>query len=135
MDTQTVDEIFFMVPAILNIHERFLEELRRRLDSWDPMQKIGDAFVDVVSLYYHRICCFKRICVNLQCFSSSRGRSFWIRTHRSLTTGTGPRMLYAQLDKSVRHLHDSLRRWHANTRANCPSTIYLSNLYKSFQSK
>lgn len=49
VDTQTVDEIFFMVPAILNIHERFLEELRRRLDSWDPMQKIGDAFVDVFS--------------------------------------------------------------------------------------
>lgn len=38
-----------MVPAILNIHERFLEELRRRLDAWDPLQKIGDAFVDVVS--------------------------------------------------------------------------------------
>ncbi|XP_053694272.1 uncharacterized protein LOC128742086 [Sabethes cyaneus] len=49
VDTQTVDEIFFMVPAILNIHERFLEELRRRLDAWDPLQKIGDAFVDVFS--------------------------------------------------------------------------------------
>ncbi|EDS34164.1 conserved hypothetical protein [Culex quinquefasciatus] len=49
VDNQTVDEIFFMVPAILNIHERFLEELRRRLDAWDPLQKIGDAFVDVFS--------------------------------------------------------------------------------------
>ncbi|XP_055604092.1 uncharacterized protein LOC129752331 [Uranotaenia lowii] len=49
VDTQTVDEIFFMVPTILNIHERFLEELRRRLDSWDPLQKIGDAFIDVFS--------------------------------------------------------------------------------------
>uniref|UniRef100_A0A182W148 DH domain-containing protein n=1 Tax=Anopheles minimus TaxID=112268 RepID=A0A182W148_9DIPT len=49
VDAQTVDEIFFMVPAILNIHERFLEELRRRLDSWDKMQMIGDAFVDVFS--------------------------------------------------------------------------------------
>ncbi|XP_055643721.1 uncharacterized protein LOC129779951 [Toxorhynchites rutilus septentrionalis] len=49
VDTQIVDEIFFMVPAILNIHERFLEELRRRLDAWDPSQKIGDAFVDVFS--------------------------------------------------------------------------------------
>ncbi|XP_052898086.1 uncharacterized protein LOC128304851 [Anopheles moucheti] len=49
VDVQTVDEIFFMVPAILNIHERFLEELRRRLDSWDKMQMIGDAFVDVFS--------------------------------------------------------------------------------------
>ncbi|XP_058821549.1 uncharacterized protein LOC131683523 [Topomyia yanbarensis] len=49
VDTHTVDEIFYMVPAILNIHERFLEELRRRLDAWDPLQKIGDAFVDVFS--------------------------------------------------------------------------------------
>lgn len=44
-------------------------------------------------------------------------------------------MQYAQLDKSAQHLHGSWRRWHANTRANYPSTIYLSNLYKSFQSK
>uniref|UniRef100_A0A182J3E0 Uncharacterized protein n=1 Tax=Anopheles atroparvus TaxID=41427 RepID=A0A182J3E0_ANOAO len=49
VDAQIVDEIFFMVPAILNIHERFLEELRRRLDSWDKLQMIGDAFVDVFS--------------------------------------------------------------------------------------
>ena len=49
IDSTTVDEIFYMVPAILSIHERFLEELRRRLDSWDPLQKVGDAFVDVFS--------------------------------------------------------------------------------------
>jgi Rho guanine nucleotide exchange factor 17 len=49
VDAQIVDEIFFMVPAILNTHERFLDELRRRLDSWDAFQKVGDAFFEVVS--------------------------------------------------------------------------------------
>lgn len=38
-----------MVPAILNIHERFLAELKRRFDAWDASQKIGDAFIEVVS--------------------------------------------------------------------------------------
>lgn len=42
-----MDEIFFMVPSILNIHERFLDELQKRLESWDSLQRVGDAFVDV----------------------------------------------------------------------------------------
>lgn len=50
VDLQTVDEIFFMVPSILHIHEKFLEELRKRLDSWDPLQRVGDSYFDVVSL-------------------------------------------------------------------------------------
>lgn len=49
IDAQVADEIFFMVPAILNIHERFLEVLRRRLDAWEPLQRVGDAFVEVVN--------------------------------------------------------------------------------------
>lgn len=49
VDIQTVDEIFFMVPSILNIHEKFLEELGKRLEEWDPMQRIGDAYYEVVS--------------------------------------------------------------------------------------
>lgn len=49
VDLQTVDEIFFMVPSILNIHEKFLEELRKRLDAWDPSQRVGDSYYDVVS--------------------------------------------------------------------------------------
>jgi Rho guanine nucleotide exchange factor 17 len=52
VDAQIVDEIFFMVPAILNTHERFLDELRRRLDSWDPLQKVGDAFFEVVRIFF-----------------------------------------------------------------------------------
>lgn len=39
-----------MVPSILNIHEKYLEELRKRLDSWDAQQRVGDCYCDVVSL-------------------------------------------------------------------------------------
>lgn len=51
IDSQTVDEIFLMVPAILNVHQQFLDELRCRLDVWEPLQRVGDAFVQVVSLF------------------------------------------------------------------------------------
>lgn len=50
IDANLVDEIFFMIPSILNIHERFLDELKRRFETWDPMQKVGDAFIEVVSV-------------------------------------------------------------------------------------
>lgn len=49
IDSKTVDEIFFMVPEILLIHERFLKELKKRLDNWVPNQKVGDAFIEIVS--------------------------------------------------------------------------------------
>ncbi|XP_068156307.1 LOW QUALITY PROTEIN: uncharacterized protein [Drosophila tropicalis] len=49
IDTRTVDEIFFMVPDILEIHEKFLGELKQRLDDWDIQQKVGDAFMDTFS--------------------------------------------------------------------------------------
>lgn len=48
VDLSTVDEIFFMVPSILSIHEKFLEELKKRLDSWDPLQRVGDSYYNVV---------------------------------------------------------------------------------------
>lgn len=48
MDSHLVDEIFYMVPSILGIHERFLEELHKRLGAWDCNQRVGDAFIDVV---------------------------------------------------------------------------------------
>ncbi|XP_014488562.1 PREDICTED: rho guanine nucleotide exchange factor 17 isoform X2 [Dinoponera quadriceps] len=47
VDSGTVDEIFYQIPAILGHHEVFLEELRRRLDTWEPRQTIGDVFLDV----------------------------------------------------------------------------------------
>ncbi|KAL7038622.1 hypothetical protein ACKWTF_009632 [Chironomus riparius] len=49
VDVQIVEEIFFMVPSILNIHENYLEELKKRLDAWDPMQCIGDVYFNVFS--------------------------------------------------------------------------------------
>ncbi|XP_012256069.2 uncharacterized protein LOC105686072 isoform X1 [Athalia rosae] len=47
VDCATVDEIFYQVPAILSHHEVFLEELRKRLESWELRQTIGDVFLDV----------------------------------------------------------------------------------------
>ncbi|XP_045779061.1 rho guanine nucleotide exchange factor 17 isoform X2 [Maniola jurtina] len=47
LDAFVVDEIFYQVPAILNVHQVFLEQLRRRLEQWDLQQKIGDVFLDV----------------------------------------------------------------------------------------
>ncbi|XP_050585369.1 rho guanine nucleotide exchange factor 17 isoform X6 [Bombus affinis] len=47
VDAATVDEIFYQIPSILNHHEVFLEELRKRLDTWELKQTIGDVFLDV----------------------------------------------------------------------------------------
>lgn len=55
IDAQTVDEIFLMVPAILDIHKCFLDELRKRLDTWEPLQRVADAFVEVVSICMNTI--------------------------------------------------------------------------------
>lgn len=55
IDANVVDEIFFMIPSILNIHERFLDELKRRFETWDPMQKVGDAFIEVVSFFFSMV--------------------------------------------------------------------------------
>lgn len=49
IDAQIVDEIFFMVPSILAIHQKLLEELGKRLETWDAAQKVGDIFFDEVS--------------------------------------------------------------------------------------
>lgn len=55
VEPRTVDEIFFMVPDILEIHEKFLEELRSRLNNWDTQQRVGDAFMDTVRFYLFQI--------------------------------------------------------------------------------
>ncbi|KAL7295505.1 hypothetical protein TKK_0011150 [Trichogramma kaykai] len=47
VDSNTVDEIFYQVPAILSHHEVFLEELRKRLETWELRQTIGDIFLEV----------------------------------------------------------------------------------------
>lgn len=40
-----------MVPSILNVHQRFLDELKHRLDAWDNQQIVGDAFIEVVRIF------------------------------------------------------------------------------------
>ncbi|KAK0084503.1 hypothetical protein PV325_006925 [Microctonus aethiopoides] len=47
VESTTVDEIFYQIPAILSHHEIFLEELRKRLETWELHQTIGDVFLDV----------------------------------------------------------------------------------------
>lgn len=63
IDSRTVDEIFFMVPDILEIHEKFLSELKSRLDSWDSQQKVGDAFLETVSFLPFSFCIKKNIII------------------------------------------------------------------------
>ena len=43
-----MEEIFLMVPSILNVHKHFLDELKQRLDAWEPLQMVGDAFIETV---------------------------------------------------------------------------------------
>ncbi|XP_014213202.1 rho guanine nucleotide exchange factor 17 [Copidosoma floridanum] len=47
VDAAIVDEIFYQIPAILSHHKVFLEELRKRLDTWEIHQTIGDVFLEV----------------------------------------------------------------------------------------
>ncbi|RLU24428.1 hypothetical protein DMN91_002517 [Ooceraea biroi] len=54
VDAGTVDEIFYQIPALLSHHEVFLEELRRRLDTWELRQTIGDVFLDVTMEREHK---------------------------------------------------------------------------------
>lgn len=53
VDTNLMEEIFFQIPEILSHHETFLELLKERLSNWDSKQKIGDVFVECVSLDYY----------------------------------------------------------------------------------
>ncbi len=55
IEAEVADEIFFMVPSILSIHERFLDELKKRLDNWDGNQKVGGVYIDVVSKLYQNL--------------------------------------------------------------------------------
>ncbi|XP_032783491.2 LOW QUALITY PROTEIN: uncharacterized protein LOC116921335 [Daphnia magna] len=49
VETNLVDEIFYQIPAILAHHEVFLEELRKRLESWDIKQCVGGVFLDTLT--------------------------------------------------------------------------------------
>lgn len=96
IDTRTVDEIFFMVPDILEIHEKFLVELKRRLDDWDVQQKVGDAFIETVSstLTSLFIQCESNFIVIIPCsFPNLKYLKF---TRHLLTIATGPKMQFAR---------------------------------------
>lgn len=51
LDMQTVDEIFLMIPNMQLLHERFLEKLQLRLNTWNEAEsQVGVAFIETVSL-------------------------------------------------------------------------------------
>lgn len=49
VDGKTVDDIFLMVPTLLYLHDRFLIDLKNRLELWDLQRCVGDVFIDSVS--------------------------------------------------------------------------------------
>ncbi len=50
VDPSLVKEIFHQIPEICSIHEHFLKQLTQRVEHWDAERKIGDIFVNTVSL-------------------------------------------------------------------------------------
>lgn len=48
VDSNLVREIFYQIPEICSIHERFLQQLTVRVKHWDSEKKIGDVFVNTV---------------------------------------------------------------------------------------
>ncbi|XP_066964258.1 rho guanine nucleotide exchange factor 10-like protein [Macrobrachium rosenbergii] len=49
IDASLVDDIFFQVPEIHGHHERFMEEMRQRLESRDASICVGDIFLQMVN--------------------------------------------------------------------------------------
>lgn len=50
VDKQTIDEIFYMIPAMQRLHARFLDDLQQRLNSWNEAEsQVGVAFIEAVS--------------------------------------------------------------------------------------
>ncbi|XP_059046905.1 rho guanine nucleotide exchange factor 17-like [Achroia grisella] len=78
LDAFLVDEIFYQVPAILNVHQVFLEQLRCRLEQWDLQQKVGDVFLEVFSkptvmeTYMSFICNLKKAKETIKSAAASR---------------------------------------------------------------
>lgn len=49
IDSSLVEDIFYQIPEICSLHERFLLQISQRTDHWHPLQKIGDVFVNTFS--------------------------------------------------------------------------------------
>lgn len=43
-----VKDIFFQIPEICSLHERFLQQLTERVEHWDAEKKVGDILVNTV---------------------------------------------------------------------------------------
>ncbi|XP_052120323.1 uncharacterized protein LOC113216271, partial [Frankliniella occidentalis] len=46
VDSELVEQIFYQVPAILALHQEFLDDLQKRLENWDFQQKVGDVLLN-----------------------------------------------------------------------------------------
>lgn len=44
-----VRDIFYQIPEICSLHQRFLQQLTERVEQWDSERKIGDIFINTVS--------------------------------------------------------------------------------------
>jgi hypothetical protein len=49
IDSSLVRDIFYQIPEICSLHERFLLQISQRTERWHPLQKIGDVFVNTFS--------------------------------------------------------------------------------------
>lgn len=45
-----VKDIFYQIPELCSLHELFLHQLSGRVQHWDAEGKIGDIFVNTVSM-------------------------------------------------------------------------------------
>ncbi len=61
VDSSLVGEIFYQIPEICSIHERFLQQLSVRVKHWDSEKKIGDIFVGTVC-----VCVCVCVCVHVE---------------------------------------------------------------------
>ena len=50
VDSALVEDIFFQIPELCSLHEQFLLQINQRTDRWHALQKIGDVFVNTVSI-------------------------------------------------------------------------------------
>ena len=50
-----MEDIFYQIPEICSLHERFLLQISQRTDRWHALQKIGDVFVNTVRAGDHYI--------------------------------------------------------------------------------
>ncbi|CAH1964987.1 unnamed protein product [Acanthoscelides obtectus] len=49
LEPAVVDEIFAEIPFLLNQHQEFCNDLKKRLDQWDTKKKVGDLFLEIFS--------------------------------------------------------------------------------------